>query len=72
MPTTKYLPTPRPHAERKVFGTSAPPGNRDALRIGHDWHARVALDLIPNNPGTTNTQLARHVRNELMVLGRVR
>ena len=50
----------------------AAPGNSEPLRHAQDWLDHVQASRIATNPGTTSAQLARHIRNELLVLGEIR
>lgn len=43
-------------------------------RVGHEgrWLAHVRAGRIGSGPGTTRAQLARHVRNELVLSGELK
>ncbi len=52
--------------------SSEPPPGQDTPRAHMQrWLDHVRAGRIGSGPGTTKTQLARHVRNELAVLGRI-
>ena len=50
----------------------AAPGDPEPFRHAQDWLDHVHAGRIAANPGTTSAQLARHIRNELLVLGEIR
>ena len=50
----------------------AAPGNTEPLRHAQEWLDHVHAERIAANPGITSAQLARHLRNELVVLGEIR
>ena len=49
----------------------SPPGDTTPAQTARDWLDHIAQGRIATKTGTTAAQRARHVRNEIALLGRI-